>query len=109
MVTAGLWAGVWCVEEIQITTPPRRTAIGVEPGETVTVMGHVDADARVVTTQEGEEVVAAATIQFVGEVPPIGSTVTVPPAFGLKPGREVVTAAAVVHPLLPRHVEVTVR
>ena len=106
-------AAIWFNHEVQVHEPGGMSSRGPLPGATHTVRAYVDASASTVVTAAGEEVTAAATLTWhVDDVlPKPGWTVTLPEAFGLKPNREVVTAARNMTGtgLTPDHIEVTIR
>lgn len=104
---------MWFIHSVELAGEERRTAGGVTYGPPIRVMGSVNAQARVVTDQHGEEVTVAATVTWAadGPLPAIGSKVTLPPMFGMKPDRTVITARRAVSgtSMTPDHVEVTLR
>lgn len=111
---SGLIAQVWFKHRVKVEQPGVRNALGVTTGgQTHEVLASVDAQARTVMDQQGQEVTAAATVQWHvdGVLPQPGWLVTLPAAFGLKPGRRVVTARRVTTGtgLTPDYVEVTVQ
>lgn len=104
---------MWFIHSVELAGEERRTAGGVTYGPPVKVMASVNAQSRVVTDQLGQEVTVAATVTWAadGPLPAIGSKITLPPMFGMKPDRAVVTARRAVSGtgLTPDHVEVTLR
>ena len=106
-------AAIWFNHEVQVHEPGGVGSRGPFPGAEHTVRAYVDASASTVVTAAGEEVTAAATLTWhVDDVlPKPGWTVTLPETFGLKPNREVVTAARNITGtgLTPDHIEVTIR
>lgn len=113
MTLADMLASIWFNHEVTISGEEVRTAFGVTRGPDTTVMADVDAAARKVTDQYGQDVLAAATITWHvdGPLPKPGALVTVPDMFGLEPEREVITARRDVSGtgMTPDHVEVTVK
>lgn len=104
---------MWWIHAVELQGEEKRTATGVVFGPPTIVMGSVDAGSRVVTDALGVEVTVAATVKWAvdGPLPKIGTKITLPTIFGMKPGREVITAKRAVSGtgLTPDHVEVTVR
>ena len=111
--TASVLEDLWFRHKVVYRPRGRHTATGPKPGDPVRLQASINGQAVTVTNQRGEEVVAAATLHWPkdGPVPTPGDTVDLPPGFGLKPGREVVTArlADSGTGLTPAHVEVTIR
>ena len=113
MDAAALRSQMWDRHEIVLQAPGKRTAMGVTPGPTLTVRGSINATARQIIDQHGNEVTAGATLRWHpdGPRPDVGWKVTLPELFGVKPDREVITCRVVDSGtgLTPSHVEVTVR
>lgn len=104
---------MWFRHMVEVQEPEGRTAFGTVMGRSVTVNSGVEATARVVVNNEGREVTAAATLRWApdGPLPAPGWKITLPPEFGLKPERQVITARlnATNTGLTPDHVEVTIQ
>lgn len=108
-------AKLWFTHEVIVQGEEKRTMRGVVRGEPQTVLASINLKARRVARQgapAGEEVTVAGTLNWAvdGPLPSPGSTVTLPPEFGSKPERTVVTAqrAYTGTGLTPDHVEVTI-
>lgn len=108
-----LLSQIWDNHEITLEGVQKRTTFGVTTTPARTVMGSVKAGARVVMNQAGEDVIVMATVRWRGDgpLPSPGDRITLPPQFGLKPGREVVTAQRIDSGtgLTPTRVEVTLK
>ena len=106
-------SALWDRHQIVLESSEKRTGFGVSRRPPLTVMGSVNATARQVTDQNGNEVTVSATCRWhpSGPLPKVGDLVTLPAQFGLKPKREVVTArlADSGTGLTPSHVEVTLK
>lgn len=113
MNPADLIAEYWYVTEIQLDGKTRRTSTGIIREEPTTINASVNAGARMVTNQHGEEVLASATVKWHidGPLPSLTDTITLPDDYGLAPSREVITARRVRSGtgLTPDHVEVTLK
>lgn len=104
---------MWWQHDVLLRGEEVRTARGVTYGPPVVVKASVNATSRVVTDHLGQEVTVAATVTWAhdGPLPDIGATITLPPVFGMKPDRQVVTARRATSGtgMTPDHVEVTLR
>lgn len=114
MSVADTLAAFWFKWPITVTRPGTRNALGqTTKPETWTVDGSVNASTTQVLDQQGQEVVAAATVHWAvdGPLPQPGWKLTLPEVFGLKGDRTVVTARRVTSGtgLTPDHTEVIVR
>lgn len=104
---------MWFTHEVELSGVEVRTARGVTRGDPTTIKASVNAASTKVTATSGEEVVAAATVCWSMRegVPEVGRKLTLPPAFGLKGERDIITARLAYSGtgLTPDHVEVTVK
>lgn len=106
-------AQIWFTHHVTLHEPGGRTAYGPRPGKTHEVQAGIQAGAQKTITNDGEEVTASATLRWHidGPLPKPGWAVDLPAEFGLKPGREVLTARrnTTGTGMTPDHVEVTIR
>lgn len=114
MTPAELLAKQWFVWPVTITAPGTRNALGQTTSpKSHEVKASVNASATQVLDTNGREVVASAVVHWAtdGPLPQPGWLVTLPPEFGLKGGREVITARRVTSGtgLTPDHTEVVLR
>lgn len=114
MNPADLIAGVWFKHPVVVEQPSSRDALGRTASATrFDVSAAVDGSNQKVTDRNGDETVASATLRWHvdGPLPQPGWKVTLPPEFGLKPAREVITARRVNSGtgMTPDFVEVAVR
>lgn len=111
--TSEILQRVWFRHIVELKGVEIRTMSGVKYGPTVRILASVKVQARTVTTANGEEVTVAGTLHWGKEngVPMVGQKLTLPAAFGLKPDREIVTAALIDsgNDLTPQFVEVTIK
>lgn len=104
----------WYVHPVMISGEEKRTAFGVTYGEPEEVLASVGVSSRIVKNEHGVDEVVTATIKWRVDGPlprPEASKVTLPPEFGVKGERAVITAQRVYSGtgLTPDHVEVTLR